>query len=105
MSASRFGVNSSTGPKYVTAALLTRMSGGPSRAVVSSTSRARSSGRDRSAALATAVPPAPPRRTEPPGDLRPDPATRPGHQGHLPVQDTHKDIFTERSVVHAPGKL
>src|ERR1700722_5465745 len=35
------------------------MSGGPSRAVVSSTSRTRSSGRDRSAAIATAVPPAP----------------------------------------------
>ena len=26
-----------------------------------------------------------PRRAEPPGDLRPDPAARPGHQGHLPV--------------------
>ena len=43
----------------MTAALLTRMSGGPSRAVVSSTSRTRSSGRDRSAEIATAVPPAP----------------------------------------------
>ena len=34
------------------------MSGGPSRSVVSSTSRARSAGLDRSAGIATAVPPA-----------------------------------------------
>jgi hypothetical protein len=44
-----------------------------------------------------------PRRAEPPCDLRPDSAARPGHQGHLPVHDTHKDIFTERSVVPAAG--
>ncbi len=42
----------------MTAALLTRMSGAPSRAVVSSASRVRSSGRDRSAGIATAWPPA-----------------------------------------------
>jgi hypothetical protein len=49
-------------------------------------------------------------RAEPPGDLRPDPSARPGHQGHLSVQHGHyrlppaaavKDIFTERSLVHA----
>jgi hypothetical protein len=51
-------VKSSTRVNQVTAALLTRMSGAPSRAVVSSTSRVRSSGLDRSAAIATAVPPA-----------------------------------------------
>jgi hypothetical protein len=51
-------VKSSTLVNQVTAALLTRMSGAPSRAVVSSTSRSRSDGLDRSAGIATAVPPA-----------------------------------------------
>ena len=51
-------VKSSTRVKYVTAALLTRMSGGPNRAVLSWTNLSRSSGLDRSAGIATAVPPA-----------------------------------------------
>ena len=51
-------MKSVTWAKYVTAALLTRMSGGPSCRLASLTSRSLSSGLDRSARIATAVPPA-----------------------------------------------
>ena len=54
----RFRVNSSTRVKYVTAALETSTSTGPSSACTWSTSRTRSSGLARSACTATAVPPA-----------------------------------------------
>src|SRR5215469_16147115 len=58
ISAYRLWVKSSTRVKYVTAALLTRMSGVPSRLMVSATRRSRSCGLARSAVIATAVPPA-----------------------------------------------
>ncbi len=104
--------------KYVTAALLTRMSGGPSCRVASVTSRSLSSGSDRSAWIATAVPPAAricsavspivpgngdmpapvvraatataaPACAETAGDLCPDAAAGAGHDGDLAIQDAH----------------
>ena len=110
-----FSLNVSTGPNHVTAPLLTRTSTGPSWRSVSSTRRARSSGRARLAATATASPsasridwtvswivpsnalwPASVVRAdtatrgaldgEAPGDLGADPAAGAGHDGHPSVQ-------------------
>ena len=108
------------------------MSGGPSRATVSSTSRARSSGRDRSAAIATAVPPAPlisatvwsmvpgkaagvsavvraatataaPAAPNRRAISAPIPRLAPVTKATFPSRTPIKDIFTERAVVHAAG--
>ena len=101
-------------------------------AAVSATRRSRSSGLDRSAGIATAVPPAAricstvspivpangdvpgsvvraatataaPSAAEPAGDLRPDAAAGAGHDGDLAVQHAHGDHSLRWSAWHSPG--